>query len=104
MIHKIKQGSIFSSLTAIFAIAFAVLIVNFSYVSPVLAGDNYSAATDTYQETRNPNRVDTTTKELAESNLSQPEEAKGESIYENLVKRVDQRRDEALGEDTATSK
>lgn len=76
--------------TIIVTVAFFALLINFSYIPAAHAGDNYSAPTDTYQETRNPNRVNTTKEELAKSNLDRPEENKGESIYERVVDKVNQ--------------
>ena len=63
-----------------------------------IAADNYSAPTDTYQETRNPNRVDSTPEELAKSKLDMPQEneAKGESIYEQVVDKVNRERDTSV--------
>ncbi len=86
-------------LTSIKAIAILVVLLFNLICAPVaFADDNYSAETDTYQETRNPNRVDTTAEELAQSNLDLPDEDKGKSIYESLVEKVDSRRDESLSE------
>ena len=73
-------------------------LINPSYNVRALAADSYSAATDTYQETRNPNRVNSTREELANSELDLPEarESDGESIYERVVDRVNQQRDSAI--------
>ena len=73
-------------------------LINPSYNGQALAADNYSAATDTYQETRNPNRVNSTREELANSKLDLPEEREsdGESIYERVVDRVNQQRDTSI--------
>ena len=96
-----KKTNISSLLRSVVITAVAIfsLLLNFAYSPAAFAGDNYSAATDTYQETRNPNRVSTNTEDLTKSNLDKPdEEAKGESIYERLVEKVDERREEALDE------
>ena len=75
-----------------------LLLTNFAYSGQALAADNYSAATDTYQETRNPNRVNTTREELAKSELDKPKEseATGESIYEQVIDRTNQQRDTSI--------
>ena len=80
-----------------------VLVLGIVLISPIhshsaLAGDNYSAETDTYLETRNPNRVDTTTEELANSKIDSPleDEAKGQSIYEDVVERVNRQKDTSV--------
>ena len=75
-----------------------LLLTNFAHSGQALAADNYSAATDTYQETRNPNRVDTTREELAKSELDKPQasEATGESIYEQVIDRTNKQRDTSI--------
>ena len=75
-----------------------LLLTNFAHSGQALAADNYSAATDTYQETRNPNRVSTTREELAESELDKPKDSDstGESIYETVIDRVNQQRDTSV--------
>ena len=75
-----------------------LFLTNFAHSGQALAADNYSAATDTYQETRNPNRVNSTREELANSKLDKPEEnkAQGESIYESVIDRVNQQRDTSV--------
>ena len=85
-------------------IAFALVLsvglflTNFAHSGQALAADNYSAATDTYQETRNPNRVNSTREELSNSKLDKPEEseAQGESIYESVIDRVNRQRDTSV--------
>jgi len=81
-----------------FVVVLGMLIFNPISTTSALAGDNYSAETDTYQETRNPNRVDTTREELAKSNMgSTPEEeTKGQSIYDSVVDRVNKQRDTSI--------
>ena len=87
-------------------VAVAVLSTFWLNVNYALAADNYNVATDTYQETRNLNRVETTTEELAKSNLNKLDKTEGKSIYENLVEKVDDRRNEALNtaDSTMTTK
>jgi len=97
MLNKTNIGHIWRSLCVAIVVIFGVFLININYAPVALAGDNYNAATDTYQETRNPNRVSTTTDELAKSNMNQQQEAQGESIYDRLVEKVDNRRNEALG-------
>ncbi|MGV2827090.1 hypothetical protein [Myxosarcina sp. GI1(2024)] len=79
------------------AIAFILIVgtwlLNVPYSATALAGDNYSAETDTYQQTRNPNRVDSNKEELANSKTYLPEETEGKSIYENVIDRVNQQRE-----------
>ena len=70
-----------------------IFILNISNVPTALAADNYNAATDTYQETRNPNRVSTKTKDLEKSDINKVEKTEDESIYGRLVKKVDKNRD-----------
>ena len=75
-----------------------VLTINLTNMGTAIAADNYSAETDTYQETRNPNRVDTTRDELAKSELNSTpeEETKGQSIYDTVVDRVNRQRDTSI--------
>ena len=69
-----------------------ISIANLAYNIPAaIAADNYNAATDTYQETRNPNRVNSTTEELAKSKINVPDKkAEKDSIYDRLVDKVNQ--------------
>ena len=75
-----------------------IFTINLASADLAIAGDNYSAETDTYQETRNPNRVDTTREELANSelNTTPEEETKGQSIYDTVVDRVNRQRDTSI--------
>ena len=86
------------SLVLAFVLVLGMLIFNPFATTSALAGDNYSAETDTYQETRNPNRVDTTREELAKSKLSTSaeEETEGQSIYDTVVDRVNKQRDTSI--------
>ena len=85
------------SIALALVLSIGVLVANLAYSGQALAADNYSAQTDTYQETRNPNRVNTTREELANSELDKPDESKaGESIYESVVDRVNQQRDTSV--------
>ena len=85
------------SLTLALILTIGLLLTNLTYSGSALAADNYSAATDTYQETRNPNRVNTTREELAKSKLDKPDESeKGGSIYEQVVERTNQQRDTSI--------
>ena len=86
------------SLVLAFILVLGMLVLNPISATPALAGDNYSAETDTYQETRNPNRVDTTREELAKSKLSTTakEETEGQSIYDTVVDRVNNQRDTSI--------
>ena len=77
------------------ALTVGMFLTNLNYSGQALAADNYSAATDTYQETRNPNRVNTTTEELANSKLNLPKE-EGKSIYDTLVDRVNKQQDTSV--------
>ena len=95
MQKKINVFSLLRSFAIAFTFALGVIILNVGATLPAYAGDNYSAQTDTYQETRNPNRVDTTTEDLAKSKLNAPEE-EGKSIYENLIDKVDRQKQSAL--------
>ena len=95
MQKKINLFNLLRSLAIAFIFAMGVIILNVGTTLPAYAGDNYSAQTDTYQETRNPNRVDTTSEELAKSKLNEPEE-KNKSIYENLIDKVDRQKQSAL--------
>ena len=86
------------NLTLTLVLTIGLLLTNLTYSGSALAADNYSAATDTYQETRNPNRVNTTREELAKSKLDKPDEneAKGQSIYEQVIDRTNQQRDTSI--------
>ena len=95
MQKKINLFNLLRSLAIAFTFVLGVIILNVGATFPAYAGDNYSAQTDTYQETRNPNRVDTTTEDLTNSKLNAPEE-EGKSIYENLIDKVDQQKQSAL--------
>ena len=95
MQKKINVFNLLRSFAIAFIFGLGVITLNVVTTLPVYAGDNYSAQTDTYQETRNPNRVDTTSEELANSKLNEPEE-KGKSIYENLIDKVDRQKQSAL--------
>ena len=80
-----------------FILIVGIFTINVASSGSAIAGDNYSAETDTYQETRNPNRVNTTRKELKNSNLSSTsEEEKGQSIYDTVVDRVNSQRDTSV--------
>ena len=86
------------SIALALVLSIGILVTNLAYSGQALAADNYSAATDTYQETRNPNRVNTTREELAKSEIDKPEEseAKGQSIYEQVIDRTNQQRDTSI--------
>ncbi|MEM7595542.1 MAG: hypothetical protein AAF383_29250 [Cyanobacteria bacterium P01_A01_bin.83] len=84
------------NLVLAFVLALGIFVINPISSAPALAGDNYSAETDTYQETRNPNRVDTTREELAKSNLGSTPEEEGQSIYDTVIDRVNQQRDTSI--------
>ena len=75
-----------------------ILTINVATSGLAIADDNYSAETDTYQETRNPNRVDSTREELSNSKLNSTpeEETKGKSIYDTVVDRVNRQRDTSI--------
>lgn len=80
-----------------FILTIGIFTINVAISPQAIAADNYSAETDTYQETRNPNRVNTTPEELKNSKLSStPEEEKGQSIYETVVERVNNQRDTSV--------
>lgn len=104
MTKKINLTRISRSIAVIATIILGALIINLNYVDTALAADNYSAPTDTYQETRNPNRVNSSPEELAKSKLDRPEEAKGESIYDRVVERVDNQRKETLKDENRSIK
>ena len=93
--------SIFNRLRKL-AFAFILIVgiftINVASSGQAIAGDNYSAETDTYQETRNPNRVNTTREDLKNSNLSSTseEETEGQSIYDTVVERVNSQRDTSV--------
>ena len=103
MLNNTNIARILRSLAVTTVIILGVFVINMNYAPQALAADNYSAATDTYQETRNPNRVNTTTDELADSKMSEQKEAEGKSIYDRLVEKTDNQRDEALGKDNNKS-
>ena len=86
------------SIALALVLSIGILVTNLAYSGQALAADNYSAETDTYQETRNPNRVNTTREELAKSEIDKPEEseAKGQSIYEQVIDRTNQQRDTSI--------
>lgn len=86
------------NLTLALILSIGLLLTNLTYSGQALAADNYSAATDTYQETRNPNRVNTTREELTKSEMDKPDEseAKGQSIYEQVIDRTNKQRDTSV--------
>lgn len=65
-----------------------VVLSNVVYSGRALAADSYNPPTDGYVETRNPNRVDSTTEELAKSKINVPDKNKSDSIYERVVERT----------------
>lgn len=83
------------NITLALMLTVVMFLTNLNYSSQALAADNYSAATDTYQETRNPNRVNTTTDELKKSKMDLPE-SEGKSIYDTVVDRVNKERDTSV--------
>ena len=89
--HRLRK------LALAFVLIVGILTINLANPNMAISADNYSAETDTYQETRNPNRVDTTREELANSKLnSTPEAEKGKSIYDTVVDRVNSQRDTSI--------
>ena len=62
-----------------------ILFTQVAYGGQVLAADAYNSATDGYMETRNPNRVNSTTEEISKSKLNLPDDNQGESIYDRAV-------------------
>ena len=91
--------SIFNRLRKL-ALAFILIVgiftINVVSSGQAIAADNYSAETDTYQETRNPNRVDSTREELKNSKLSSTPEEESQSIYDTVVDRVNSQRDTSV--------
>lgn len=85
-------------LTIALILIIGIFTINVASSSQAIAADNYSAETDTYQETRNPNRVDTTPEELRNSKMSTTaeEETEGKSIYDTVVERVNRQRDTSV--------
>lgn len=69
-----------------------VVFSNLIYSGQALAADSYNAPTDGYVETRNPNRVDSTTEELAKSKINVPDQNQGDSIYERVVERTNKQK------------
>lgn len=69
-----------------------VMFSNLIYSGRALAADSYNAPTDGYVETRNPNRVDSTTEELAKSKINVPDKNQGDSIYERVVERTNKQK------------
>ena len=69
-----------------------VVFTNVVYSGRALAADSYNAPTDGYVETRNPNRVDSTTEEIAKSKLNVPDKNQGESIYERVVEKTNEQK------------
>ena len=75
-----------------------IFLTNVISGGQALAADSYDAPIDGYVESRNPNRVDSTTEELAKSKINLPDENKGESIYQRVVERTnEQKTNSALG-------
>jgi hypothetical protein len=94
MLRKLQTNRICRSFALVTITIFGIFLLNINYLPTALAADNYSPATDTYQETRNLNRVNTKTEELAKSKLNRSEETKGQSIYDRLVDKVDRQNKE----------
>lgn len=69
-----------------------IFLTNVVSSGQALAADSYNAATDGYVETRNPNRVDSTTEEIAKSKMNLPDENKGESIYDRVVEKTNKQK------------
>lgn len=72
-----------------------ILLTNILSIGQAWAADGYNAATDGYIETRNPNRVDSTTEELAKSKINLPDENQGESIYDRVVEKTNKEQTES---------
>lgn len=79
-----------------FILTIGIFTINVAISPQAIAADNYSAETDTYQETRNPNRVNTTPEELKNSKLSSTPEEESQSIYDTVVDRVNSQRDTSV--------
>ena len=69
-----------------------VVFTNVVYSGRALAADSYNAPTDGYVETRNPNRVESTTEEIAKSKINIPDENKGESIYQRVIEKTNEQK------------
>ena len=69
-----------------------VVFTNVVYSGRALAADSYNAPTDGYVETRNPNRVESTTEEIAKSKINVPDENKGESIYQRVIEKTNEQK------------
>lgn len=69
-----------------------VVFANVVYSGQALAADSYNAPTDGYVETRNPNRVESTTEEIAKSKLGVPDKNQGESIYDRVVEKTNKQK------------
>lgn len=69
-----------------------ILLTNVVSSGQALAVDSYEAPIDGYVESRNPNRVDSTTEELAKSKINLPDENKGESIYQRVVEKTNEQK------------
>jgi hypothetical protein len=81
-----------------------IFLTNVVSGGQALAADSYDAPIDGYVESRNPNRVDSTTEELAKSKINLPDENQGESIYERVVEKTnEQKTNSALGKTKSDS-
>lgn len=97
MFSTVTVSRYLRSLALAIIMVLGMVVINVGHTGQALAADNYSAPTDTYQETRNPNRVTTTTDELANRKPeADKEEIKGESIYDRLVDKVNREQKSAL--------
>lgn len=81
-----------------------IFLTNVVSGGQALAADSYDAPIDGYIETRNPNRVNSTTEELAKSKINLPDENQGESIYDRVVEKTNkQKTDSSLSKTKAES-
>ena len=98
MANKRKSANLFQSLVLVTIAVLSTVMLHLAYEPAALAADNYNAAMDGYQETRNPNRVNSSEEELKNTNIYQSEETEEDSIYDRLVEKVNKQKDNAVKE------
>lgn len=95
MSNKRKSTNFIQSLILVTVMVLSAIALPFAYETAALAADNYNAAMDGYQETRNPNRVKSSEEEIKNSEIYQTEETAENSIYEELVEKVNKEKETA---------
>ena len=99
MSKKRQSANFFQSLVLVTIAVLSTVMLHLAYQPTALAADNYNAAMDGYQETRNPNRVNSSEEELKNSKIYESEKTNEDSIYDRLVQKVNKQKDNAVSKE-----